>query len=247
MNTHATDTDARHESERRLAARLVGLSYLLAIVFSVFAEFYVMGQLAGPDAAQTAQRIARLPSLLRFGTAANIAACVTDGLLLASLYLVLAPVSRLWALVALFWGAIETTVLLIGVSHELVALKLLSGADYLAAIPPSNLQDWARFALWSHGMLYSIALMLAGLRSTLFCWLWWRSRLIPRALAGLGVFASLWLFACTYGTLVAPEFGKLLPVGLYGGPIFLFELVAGFWLLVRGIEPRAGDRTVRTA
>jgi len=236
--TAQRDTTAGLDDERRLAARLAGLSYLLAIVLSLFAEFYVLNQVVSPDAATTAGHLGRLQDLFRLGTGANLLTCLVDAVLIASLYRVLSGVSRLWALVALFLGLVETSILALAVANDLVALKLLGGAAYLGAIPAGELPSWARLALWGHGMLYSVALMFAGGRSTLFCWLWWRSALIPRLLAGLGVLASVWLFVCTFGAIVSADVAKLAPVEIYGAPIFLFELLAGAWLLLRGVQVR---------
>jgi hypothetical protein len=90
-------------------------------------------------------------------------------------------------------------------------------------------------SLGAHGAAYGVGLVLAGLRSTTFCYLWLRSRLVPRALALFGVLASVLMGICSFSFIIFPELEKVIPVAIYGGPIFLFELAIGSWLLVRGL------------
>ena len=101
----------------------------------------------------------------------------------------------------------------------------------------------------AHGAGYGVGLVFAGLRSTLFCYLWFKSRYIPRALAGWGMFASFLMGACAFSFIIFPELAKVIPVEIYGGPIFFFELTMGFWLLLRGLSPSgaASDRVSGSA
>ena len=120
--------------------------------------------------------------------------------------------------------------------HDLDVLRLLGGARYVRALPPEALAATARFALASHGATYNVALVFAGLGSAAFCWLWIVSGWVPRALAVLGLFASVLMAACTAAFVVAPELHESISVAVYGGPIFLFELAMGCWLAVRGLR-----------
>ena len=57
--------------------------------------------------------------------------------------------------------------------------------------------------------------MLAGLRSTAFCYLWFKSRFIPRALATWGMFASFLMGACAFSFIIFPELAKVVGVEIY--------------------------------
>jgi hypothetical protein len=50
-------------------------------------------------------------------------------------------------------------------------------------------------------------------------------------LAAWGVLASSLMGASVFVFIVFPELEEVVPVELYGGPIFFFELTMGFWLL----------------
>jgi hypothetical protein len=225
------------ESQRK-AARLVGFSYLFALPPAIFAEFYVRAQLiASGNAAQTARNIMAHERLFRLGTASNLTVFAIDVVLIIALYVVLMPVNRSLALLATGWGLIETATLVFVTLSDFDVLRILSGADYLHAFEATQLQALARLSLSAHADAYNVGLVLAGLRSTAFCYIWFTSRFIPRALAAWGMFASFLLGASAFSFIIVPELAKVVPVEIYGAPIFFFELTMGLWLLLRGLRP----------
>src|SRR5437667_5944884 len=181
------------DKSQRKAAKVVGFSYLLALPPAIFAEFYVLGRLiVYNNAVDTARNILAHERLFRLGTASNLMVFAIDIVLITALYVVLKPVSRNLALLAAFWGLVETAIFVVTLLNDLEALRLLSsGADYLRVFEPDRLQALARLSISVHGAGYGVGLVFAGLRSTLFCYLWFKSSYIPRELAVLGMFASL--------------------------------------------------------
>src|SRR6266567_1869023 len=206
------------ESQRR-AATVVGFSDLFALPPAIFAEFYVRTQLIAFDnAAQTAQNIMAHERLFRLGTASNLTVFAVDVVLIIALYVVVTL-------------------------SDFEVLRILSGADYLHAFEANQLQALARLSVGAHGAAYNVGLVLAGLRSTAFCYLWFKSRFIPRALAAWGMVASFLMGACAFSFIILPELPKVVPIEIYGAPIFFFELTMGFWLLLRGLPP-SGARPI---
>jgi hypothetical protein len=225
------------ESQRK-AARVVGFTYLFALVPAVFAEFYVCGQLiVSNNAAETARNIMAHERLFRLGIASNLGVFAVDVVLITALYVVLKPVNRNLALLAAFWGLIETAILVVITLNDFDVLRVLSGADYLQVFEADRLQALARLSIGAHGAGYNVGLVFAGLRSTVFCYLWFKSNYIPRTLAAWGVFSSSLLATCTFAFVVFPGLSKIVTVTYYGGPIFFFELTMGFWLLLKGLRP----------
>ena len=232
-------TSAPIDQAGRGAARVVGAAYLFALVPAVFAEFYVRARLVSlDDAAQTAQNIVAHETLFRLGTAGNLTVFAADVVLIVALYLVLEPVGRGVALLALGWGLVETATLVAVVLTDFQVLRALSGAGYLQAFDAGQLQSLAGLSIGAHGDVYNVGLVLAGLRSTAFCYLWLDSRFIPRVLAGWGVMASVLMGACAFAFIIDPGLERVLGVAVYGAPIFLFELTMGLWLLLAGLRPR---------
>ncbi len=225
------------ESQRK-AARVVGFTYLFALPPAIFAEFYVRTQLVAFDnAAQTARNIMAHERLFRLGIASNLTVFALDVVLIISLFVVLMPVNRSLALLATGWGLIETAILVAVTLSDFDVLRILGGADYLQVFEVNQLQALARLSVSAHGDVYNVGLVLAGLRSTAFCYLWFRSRFIPRALAAWGMGASFLMGACAFLFIIFPGLARVIPVEIFGAPIFFFELTMGFWLLLKGLPP----------
>lgn len=234
-----TDADAI----QRRWARVVGFSYLFALVPAIFAEFYVSGRLVSGDAIATAQNIIAHERLFRLGIASNLLVCVADVLLIAALYIVLERVNRRLALLATFFRLMETTILIVATLNDFYVLRLLSGASYLTTVAPDALAALARVSIGAHGSAYGVGLLLFGFGSPVFCYLWLRSGYIPKPLAVWGLVASTWIGVCAFAFVVFPELQQVITIGYYGGPIFLFELTIGSWLVFKGVRLRSSTAT----
>ena len=73
----------------------------------------------------------------------------------------------------------------------------------------------------------------------MFAGLLFRSRYVPRLLAGWGIFASLLLAVGSLGVMLSPAFaanGAL----IYMLPMFFYEVPLGLWFLIRGVRVNAG-------
>ena len=226
------------DETRRKAAKVAGLSYLLALPPAIFAEFYVRTRLIAFDnAAQTVRNILAHERLFRLGIASNLTVFAVDVVLIVALYVVLMPVNRSLALLAMAWGLVETAILVVVTLTDFDVLRYLSGADYLHAFGANQLQALVRVSIGAHDAAYSVGLVLAGLRSTTFCYLWLKSRFIPRTLAVWGIVASLLMGARAFWVIIFPGLAKVIGIEIYGAPIFFFELTMGSWLLLRGLRP----------
>jgi hypothetical protein len=224
------------QPEQRTAARVVGGLYLFTMVTANFAEFYARGRLiVSGDAAQTAKNIAASERLFRLGTVSNLITFAAVVVMVVALYVVLKPVNRNVALLAAFWRLAESAIFALITLNDFVALRLLSSADYLRAFDTRRLQALAYMFVGVHGAGYLIALVFFGLGSTVFAYLWFKSRYIPRALAALGIFASLLTAIVTLAIMVFPGLATVV-VPAYFAPIFIFEVTLGVWLLVKGIR-----------
>jgi hypothetical protein len=226
----------RLEPAQHTAAKLAGFLYLLTIVTANFAEFYARGRMiVGGDAAQTAKNIAASERLFRLGTVSNLITFAAVVILLWALYVVLKPINRNLALLAAFWQLAECSIFALIILNDFVALRLLSGADYLRAFNTQQVQALAYLFVGVHDAGYLIGLVFFGLGSTVFAYLWFKSRYIPRALAVWGIFSSLLVAIVTLAIMVFPGLADVV-IPVYFAPIFFFEVGLGLWLLVKGIR-----------
>ncbi|HEX9083362.1 MAG TPA: DUF4386 domain-containing protein [Gemmatimonadaceae bacterium] len=241
------DSPSRHDQSggtmngpdaiQRRWARVVGFSYLFALLPSIFAEFYVSGRLVSDNAIVTAQNIIAYERLFRLGIASNLLVFAVDVVLVTALYLVLERVNRRLALLATFFRLIETTILIVAVLNDFYVLRLLSGASYLTTLNSGELAALARVSMGAHNSAYGVALLLFGFGSPVFCYLWLKSGYIPKPLAVWGILASAWIGVCSFAFIVFPDLKQVITIGYYGGPIFLFELTIGLWLLIKSLRP----------
>ena len=75
-----------------------------------------------------------------------------------------------------------------------------------------------------------------GLGEGIFFALFLRSRYLPRALAGFGVFGSIVLVAVPMASLVFPQYQAVLkPVLILS---LLTELLTAPWLLIKGLQSK---------
>ena len=209
---------------QRIAARVAGFLYLATMAASVFAEFRIFSGLMVADAAATARNLIQNEPLFRLGVFLDIATFVGVVPLSVALFVVLRPVGRHLAVLALAWRLIEASIVgVVGVT----ALMALQAAPFDPAL--------MRLFLRAHGAGYSIGLISYSLGSTLFCALLFKSRYVPRLLSAWGVLAGLAMITCAAGFVLMPAAVaplRMTAYGLSGG----FEVVLGVWLLLFGIR-----------
>ncbi len=87
-------------------------------------------------------------------------------------------------------------------------------------------------AIVAHFNGFGAGATLFAAGSTLFCWLLLRGRLIPAALAWLGLFASV------LALIVVPlQIAKTLPDSFFiWVPMLVFEVTFAFWLIGKGVN-----------
>jgi hypothetical protein len=229
MATYTVD-----ESQRK-AARVAGFLYLFTIIIANLVEFYVRGRLiVRGDAMQTARNISASGNLFRLGIAGDLAVLVCDVILIVALYILLKPVNRNLALLAVFWRVVGCFMAAATIACDVAAL-LLAGS--LPALDAEQMQVLTRLLISMDAAGNRVAALFFGLGSTLFCYLWFKSRFIPRVLAGWGIIASLVPTVVPLATIL---FSTLADAPLRrarsGIPIVIFEVIVGIWLLVKGIR-----------
>ena len=183
---------------QRRWARVVGFSYVFALVPAVFAELYISGRLVSDNAVLTAQNIIAHERLFRSIAATCFCA------LMVTLIIASAGEATTGSWPRSFLPHRNHNVLIVGL-NDFSVLRLLSGASYLTIVSPDVLAALARVSMTAHGAAYGVALLLFGFGSPVFCYLWLKSGYIPRPLAVLGLLASVWIGICSFTFVVFPE------------------------------------------
>ncbi len=219
------------------AARLAGLLFLIAMATGLFAEFYVhfpSSLIVSGDAAKTASNITSNEILYRIGIANNIFTFTTDVVLIWALYILLKPVNRSLALLAVFFRLIETTIACVAIVSYFVAMQYISDANPLEAFNPEQLQ--ALFIMhYTYALTFTVVAIFLGLGSTIFNYLLLKSQYIPKVLAVWGIFSSLLLLMSQFAIIVFPDIEKIIIPASFA-PIVTDEIALGFWLLFKRVN-----------
>jgi len=232
------DGRAAAESEddrraRRTWARVAGFLYVATNVTATLGFVLKGGFIVRGDAAATVANLAQSGTLYRCSLALELITVAGVIPLVLGLYVALRPVAPNLALLAAFWRLMENAVLAVLTLSSFLALALVARGPAFG--DSQTMPALVGALLYVHTYGFQIGFFFLGLGSTLFSWLWWRSRLIPRWLAGLGLFASALMAVVALAIVVEPgvygtvTMAYMLPMGLY-------EIGLGLWLLIRGIR-----------
>src|SRR5262245_16737523 len=144
-------------------ARAGGLLYLIIIVAGMFSEIFVRGKLiVSGDATATANNIMASPLLWRIGIACDVVMHVCDVPLMVILYVLLKPVNKHLALLAMLFTLIQSAVMVASKLSSLMPLFLTSNTGYMKAFEPSQLHALTYLAIRLDGYGFGVGLIFFG-------------------------------------------------------------------------------------
>ncbi|HEV3100492.1 MAG TPA: DUF4386 domain-containing protein [Candidatus Udaeobacter sp.] len=227
---------SRIDDSQRIAARIAGVSGLLAVVIVVVGNYALLGPLVVPgNAAETARNIVAHQTQVRVALTCFLTYGVSVVILLSALYVILKPVNRLLALIGALFRLVFALLWLLTTLNLLGALRLLGNAGYLQVLGTEHLQALARVNVAANFDDYYVGLPFFGLAATVCSYLWLKSGYIPKALAVFGLISSAWCVICAFLFLIFPDFNKTVNDYWFDSPMAIFELILSFWLLFKGI------------
>jgi hypothetical protein len=220
----------------RSYARIAGAAYLVIAIVALFYGFLVESQLivSGNDT-QTASNILANESLFRLGIVLVLVIYVSVVVASWALYVILRTVHQNLALLALLLRSAEAVLGAATVLISFAVLLVLKGNDPANAFEAQQLQALAGRLLDVRTAGLDIVLVFIGLGATIFCYLLFKSKYIPRPLAAWGMFTYLSMLVLAFVSILFPNHPLMLEYVLYGVGE-LFELTFGFWLLFRGVD-----------
>jgi|CXWL01.1.fsa_nt_gi hypothetical protein len=212
-------------------ARLAGFLYLFVMAAFVI-PFVITGSLAVPgDFAQTARNVMASEFLYRSALAIFMLGVVAIILLSGAFYALFRVVDPSLAAIALALRIVEAVFMGVGVMFRFAALDNYAGA----AEALGNREILHQLIFSAVNATYSIGFAAVSLGSTLFFYLFFKSRYIPRALAGFGMLASLLLGVSTFAVVLVPEQMAGLEMAAMA-PLGIAEVITGLWLLIAGVN-----------
>lgn len=236
MNATTLSLDLPTPVSPRTLARIGGALYLFIIVAGVFGELFVRnGLIVTGDATATAANIAAHEGLWRLGIAGDLAMHIADLPLLLIIYLLVRPVSASLALLVVLFDAVQTAVLVATKLQLMLPLFLASGASYLGAFDPAQLNALAYVSLRMDAHGFGFGLIDFGCGCLVLGYLIRHTGYLPK-LIGTGMqIAGACYLVNSFALILAPKLANaMVPAILL--PPFLAETSFALWLLFRGVD-----------
>jgi hypothetical protein len=229
-------TDLKVRTLPQTYARTGGVLYLIIIVVGLFGEAFVRNRLVvSGDAMATASNLRSMESLWRFHIAAELFLLICAVALLLILFVLLRPVSRDLALLAVFFNLVSIGVEAATTLYLVEALFPLGNAGYLKAFAPEQLYAMASLSLKLHSYGFGMSLIFFGCFCLVIGYLIFRSGYLPKALGILMQIAGLSYLTNSFALVLAPAVAnRLFPAILV--PAFIGEASLCLWLLVKGVN-----------
>jgi len=226
--------DMDNATSYQVYARVAGLVYLVVILLGIFSVSYIDTTIVVPgDDAATVNNILANELRVRVSVLSEIVMYVLVVLLSLALYIVLKSVSSNLALLALYWRLGEAIIGAgVAVLSGLVPLLLLRHA---VAFETDQLQSLVGLFLGVRDVGLDVVLIFIGVGGTLFCYLFFKSKYIPRILSVWGMLTYLSMLILAVTSILVPNLSETIKMAFYA-PGGLFEIIIGLWLLVKGIN-----------
>jgi hypothetical protein len=229
-------TRSTHDISPVTWARIGGVLYLAIIAIGLFGEAFVRnGVVVSGDATATAHNLLSSELLWRAGVAAELVLLVCAvGLALVE-YVLLRPVNRRLALLALLLGMLSIAVEAMSALNLATTLFPLAGVAYLQAFTPAQLNAMAYLSIKSFENGFAVSLVFFGVECLFTGYLIYRSGYFPRVIGVLMQIAGLCYLANSFALILSPTLaGWLFPAVLL--PPLVAEASFCLWLIIKGVD-----------
>src|SRR5215213_11929483 len=229
-------TTRNAETSPLVYARVAGLLVILLVLLGPFSQLYVPSTLIVPgDATATADNIRASGCVLRLGIVGDSLIFLIEIVVPVLLYVLLRPVSRTLSLVAAFARLATAIIQGINLLPYFVALLLLSGAGYLTAFEPDQLDALVLLFLDAHQYGDYIWQVFFGLHLFVLGYLIFKSGYFPRILGVLVIVGSLGYLTDSFGNFLYPNYDEVFG-WVVGVTAVIGELPFFLWLLIKGVN-----------
>jgi len=213
-------------------ARIAGLLYFIYIVTSIVADLF--GHFVFADASATVNNIITHESLFRTGVVISLFSYVFFLLAAWYLYILLKPVNKNMALLFLLLNLGGFAILVYSHLNLLSSMTLLSGADYLKAFQPDQLQAQAMLFISLYKTGSTIAQIPFGVWLLPLGYLVFKSGFLPKILGILLIADCFGLLIYVCQRFLFPDYGVIAyPCWALG---FIAEVSLTLWLLIKGVK-----------
>jgi len=234
------------DSTQRAYSRLAGFSYLFNYATAVLGVIMISTITGSGTFTEKAARVVASKHLYEFALMSLVVSWVTIVTLAYGLYISVKPVNKRLAQIALFMELCEASVGATIVMWSYAKLQLYTLGQAAGPAEKEVLSAVVSATRAAGDSGFQIAMTFFAVGSMIFFYLFYKSRYIPRPIAGIGVFGSVVMLIVSLAALSLPEYAAKLQWGW--GPMGIAEITTGFWLLIVGVRsPAAKGREMAAA
>jgi hypothetical protein len=229
--------DSSTERTQRTYARVAGFLFLWLIITGLAGEITISYIAGSGTFAETAKRVAASEHLYRAALSSELIETLSAVLLAFALYVTLKPVDKFLAQVAMYWRLGEAFIGGVGMIGGFVRLHLYTSSKSMGALGIDQSQALLDLTRQAGFASYNISAIFFSVGSILFCYLFLKSKYIPRILSAFGVFASVVVTVMCFASLIFPEHSGTLQYGW--APMAIAEVTTGIWLMLFAVKTQA--------
>ncbi len=227
-------------------ARIAGLLFLFSLIVPSLNWIFVLSKfIVAENAIDTAHNILANEFLFRIGIINDLITPVVAVLLALALYIILKSVNKNLALLALLLKLTEAILWAVIALGNFIVLLILNGQASLTVFEPEQLQALVGLFLNARMSVSAIPMVFLGLNLMVFSYLLYKSKYVPRILAGFGILSYALIFIYALITILSPNYATIMIIQIICWiPSILFEIIIGLWLLIKGVKiPKSkGDK-----
>lgn len=229
----------------KATARTTGLLYLIMFITAPLSILLVSANLIVPgDAATTANNIMASEGIFRLGIAGHLVVLLLDLGISVLLYVILKPVNKTLALIAMVSRLVMTAMRGINLLNYFIVLQLLNGAGFLSVFDTNQINALVMVFLNAFDKGFSLDLVFFSLHLFFVGYLVYKSGFFPKILGILLLIAFAGYFTDSLTGILFPDFKQMVS-SIVMIPNTLAELAFTLWLLIKGVNVEKWEKHVK--
>ncbi|MDH5654961.1 MAG: DUF4386 domain-containing protein [Spirochaetia bacterium] len=224
--------------EKNNTGKALGFLFISSLLVPALNWAFILSKFIAPENfVSTADNILADKFMFRIAILNETLTAVIIILLSIALYQILKLVNNNLALTAFVFRLIDAFLTLVIAFVHLAALQIMDNPDTFSTSSQELVKSVVGALLNNHVSLTSILGIFHGLGMLIFMYLLLKSKYIPGLLAGFGLVSYVFLFMYDLLVLVSPALlsNSILQISALG-PNLLFVTIAGFWLILKGLN-----------